>query len=101
MHGHEVVQTSLGGDVLSLAIEHQPHLIVLDLAFPDIDGRDVLSRLKADERTAEIPVLVWSGRADAESDRRIALDLGAEDYVEKIDASALLRKIERILLRFE
>jgi CheY-like chemotaxis protein len=100
-YGHEVIQTALGGEVLSLAIEQRPHLIVLDIGFPDMDGRDVLARLKADERTASIPVLIWSGRMEGESDRRIALDLGAEDYLEKIDAPALLRKIERVLLRFE
>lgn len=98
--GHELIQTTLGGEVLSLALEHRPHLIVLDVGFPDLDGRDVLARLKADERTEAIPVLIWSGRVEAESDRRIALDLGAEDYLEKIDAPALLRKIERVLLRF-
>ena len=100
-YGHEVIQTTLGGEVLSLALEHRPHLIVLDINFPDIDGRDVLARLKAEERTADIPVLIWSGRLEAESDRRIALELGAEDYLEKIDAPALLRKIERVMLRFE
>jgi CheY-like chemotaxis protein len=100
-YGHEVIQTALGGEVLSLALEHRPHLIVLDITFPDLDGRDVLARLKAEERTADIPVLIWSGRMEAESDRRIALELGAEDYLEKIDAPALLRKIERVLLRFE
>ena len=62
---------------------------------------NVLAQLKADPRTTHIPVVVWSGRIEGESDRRIALDLGAEDYVEKIDAEALLRKVDRILLRFE
>ena len=100
-YGHELIQTALCGEVLALAIEHQPHLIVLDIGFPDMDGRDVLARLKGDERTDTIPVLIWSGRMEAESDRRIALELGAEDYLEKIDAPALLRKIERVLLRFE
>lgn len=100
-HGHEVIQTALGGEVLALAIEHRPDLIVLDIGFPDIDGRDVLARLKGDERTDRIPVLIWSGRLESESDRRISLELGAEDYLEKIDAPALLRKIERVLLRFE
>ncbi|HWA72650.1 MAG TPA: response regulator [Polyangiaceae bacterium] len=100
-YGHDVIQTALGGEVLSLALEHRPHLIVLDITFPDMDGRDVLARLKAEERTADIPVLIWSGRMEAESDRRIALELGAEDYLEKIDAPALLRKIERVFLRFE
>ena len=43
---------------------------------------------------------MWSGR-DADSDRKIALDLGAEDYVEKADAQTLFAKIDRVLLRVE
>jgi DNA-binding response OmpR family regulator len=47
-------------------------------------------------------VLVWSGDArDPESDRKIALDLGAEDYIEKTDAQNLLRRIKRVLLRLD
>jgi CheY-like chemotaxis protein len=97
-NGFEVVPVLAGSDVYEVALATLPDLLVLDIHFPDADGRDVLSRLKADPRTANIPVVVWSGR-DPQSDRRIALDLGAEDYVEKRDASTLLPKIERILLR--
>jgi DNA-binding response OmpR family regulator len=96
--GFELMPVLSGSDVCQAALAYQPDLIVLDIHFPDADGRDVLSRLKADTRTAAIPVLVWSGR-DPQSDRRIALDLGAEDYVEKRDPSSLLPKIERVLLR--
>lgn len=96
--GFEVVPVLAGADVCHAALVEKPDLIVLDIHFPDADGRDVLSRLKADPVTANIPVLVWSGR-DPQSDRRIALDLGAEDYVEKRDPSTLLPKIERVLLR--
>ena len=98
--GYNVIRVTTGGDVLSRAIETKPELVVLDIAFPDADGRDILSALKADARTAEIPVLVWSGR-DPQSDRKIALDLGAEDYVEKTDAQDLLRKIQRVLQRLD
>ncbi len=97
-NGFELVPILAGADVCAAAIEHAPTLIVLDIHFPDADGRDVLSRLKADARTRSIPVVVWSGR-NPESDRRIALDLGAEDYVEKRDPGTLLPKIERVLLR--
>lgn len=96
--GFQLVQVMAGADVCQAALTSKPDLIVLDIHFPDADGRDVLSRLKADPRTAAIPVVVWSGR-DPESDRRIALDLGAEDYIEKRDPSTLLPKIERVLLR--
>ncbi len=97
-NGFELVPVLSGADVYEAALLHMPNLIVLDIHFPDADGRDVLSRLKADARTSSIPVVVWSGR-DPQSDRRIALDLGAEDYVEKRDPSTLLPKIERVLLR--
>jgi CheY-like chemotaxis protein len=97
-NGFELVQVLAGSDVYEAAVAQAPDLIVLDIHFPDADGRDVLSRLKADPRTRAIPVVVWSAR-DPNSDRRIALDLGAEDYVEKRDPSTLLPKIERVLLR--
>jgi two-component system KDP operon response regulator KdpE len=99
--GHEVLQVHTGMAVLSATLEQKPDLIVLDISFPDADGRDVLAQLKADARTASIPVLVWSARHDMESERRIALSLGAEDYVEKTDAQLLLRKIERLLFRLK
>jgi two-component system KDP operon response regulator KdpE len=97
-NGFELLPVLVGADVYQAALAAKPDLIVLDIHFPDADGRDVLSQLKADPRTAQIPVVVWSGR-DPQSDRRIALDLGAEDYVEKRDPSTLLPKIERVLLR--
>jgi CheY-like chemotaxis protein len=99
--GHQLVQVRKGVAVLSMALESMPDLIVLDIGFPDADGRDVLAQLKAEPRTRAIPVLVWSGRHDLDSERRIAISLGAEDYVEKTDAQLLMRKIERLLLRIQ
>jgi DNA-binding response OmpR family regulator len=96
----EVRSVTFGAEVLPLALEWQPELIILDISLPDIDGRDVLARLKGDARTNSVPVLVWSGRAEGESDRRIALELGAEDYLDKVEAQVLLAKARRILLRF-
>src|SRR6187399_1476412 len=99
--GHELIPVRKGVAVLAMALESKPDLIVLDIGFPDADGRDVLAQLKAEPRTAEIPVLVWSGRHDLDSERRIAISLGAEDYVEKSDAQLLMRKIERLLFRIK
>lgn len=98
--GYEIVQARIGADVLGIAVETRPALIVLDVQFPDADGRDVLAGLKADPRTEPIPVVVWSGR-DFESDRKIALKLGAEDFIEKTDPQTLFGKIKRVLLRLE
>ncbi len=95
----ELISATSGAEAIAQAIATQPDLIVLDIHFPDADGRDVLAKLKADPRTAHIPVVVWSGRPDHDSDRRISLDLGAEDYVQKNEAELLVSKIERVLLR--
>jgi CheY-like chemotaxis protein len=97
--GHELVAVTVGAEVCEAAARSIPDLIVLDVTFPDADGRDLLRVLKVDPRTKDIPVLVWSARQDRESESRIALSLGAEDYVEKSNAELLLRKIERTLLR--
>ncbi|HEY0462734.1 MAG TPA: response regulator [Polyangiaceae bacterium] len=99
-YGHELIEVTEGSAVLALAASAQPDVIVLDIEFPDADGRDLLAKLKADPRTSSIPVIVWSGRKGNDSDSRIALELGAEDYVEKNDAQLLVRKLERVLLRF-
>jgi two-component system, OmpR family, phosphate regulon response regulator PhoB len=112
--GHVLIQATSAAATLILASEAQPELIVLDLAFADADGRDVLRQLKTRADTQHIPVVVWSGRDghEFESDSRISLDLGAEDYVEKDDSSSqvdvakddahlLLLKLERVLLRLD
>ena len=104
--GYFVIQLSDTADLIEQAAASQPDVIVLDVGFPNADGRDLLSSLKRDSRTERIPVLVWSGR-DADSQRRIALELGAEDFIEKgtadelvsKTADELVSKIERLLLR--
>jgi two-component system KDP operon response regulator KdpE len=96
--GYVVLQLSDGVDVVAQAITTTPDVIVLDVGLPNLDGRDVLSKLKREPRTAMIPVVVWSGQ-DPDSQRRIALDLGAEDFIEKGTAHELVSKIERLLWR--
>ncbi|HEX2673471.1 MAG TPA: response regulator [Polyangiaceae bacterium] len=95
--GYDSILCPVGKDVLVLAVAHRPQLIMLDVQLPDMDGRDLLQAIKRDPRIAEIPVLMWSGR-DYDSDRRIALELGAADYVPKSDTLMLMPKIARVLL---
>jgi DNA-binding response OmpR family regulator len=96
--GYAVTQAFSRADLYrALAVAH-PDVLVLDVSLPDADGRDVLSALKRDTKTSEIPVVVWSG-GEAISERRLALELGAEDYVEQGPASELAHKIARVLLR--
>jgi DNA-binding response OmpR family regulator len=94
---YEVVTMTEGRKVIEVAKERRPTLIVLDVELPDIDGRDLLRAIKRDPDLRAIPVLMWSER-DYDSDRRIALELGAADYVPKSDSIMLMPKIARVLL---
>jgi signal transduction histidine kinase len=80
--GHRVVTTSSGADALALLAGQGFDLILLDLVLPEMDGLEVLRRLKADPAIAATPVVIVSALDDIE---RIALciELGAEDYLPK------------------
>jgi two-component system, OmpR family, KDP operon response regulator KdpE len=77
--GHEVLPAADGRTALQAAHEDDPDLVVLDLGLPDMDGVEVLRRLRA---WTPVPVIVLSARADSR-DKVQALDLGADDYVTK------------------
>lgn len=96
--GYEVISVEIGLEVVAIAAQLQPDVLVLDIRFPDADGRDLLQQLKENPSTTAIPVIVWSG-SQHESVRRTALALGAEDFVDKRDPESLLPKIAQILLR--
>lgn len=96
--GYEVTSVQIGLEVVALAAQLQPDLLVLDIRFPDADGRDLLQQLKENPSTTAIPVIVWSG-SQHESVRRTALALGAEYFVDKRDPQSLLPKIAQILLQ--
>lgn len=72
-----------------------PDLIILDLGLPDMDGLEVINKVK---QLSDIPILVLSARADS-NEKVSCLDLGAEDYVTKpFDADELLARV-RVLIR--
>ncbi len=93
--GYEVLRAQTGAEATRLAGARPPSLILLDLGLPDIDGQDLLVRLRA---AAPTPVIVLSARDRAEEKIR-ALDAGASDYVEKpFDIGELLARV-RVALR--
>jgi PAS domain S-box-containing protein len=75
--------TSLEGSLgVDLAQLHRPDLILLDVHLPDLPGIDVLEKLRGDERTSSIPVIMLSADASQEQIRRFS-DAGAKDYLTK------------------
>ena len=77
--GYEVLTAPDGATGLRVAERHRPDVVVLDLGLPDLDGVDVVGRLR--ERST-VPVVVLSARTDS-ADKVRALDRGADDYVTK------------------
>ena len=93
----EVVAAMHGSLGLELAREHRPSLILLDLHLPDINGEEVLQRLREDPVTAPIPVVIVSADATPGQVQRL-LASGATAYITKpIDVRELLNAYERAL----
>ncbi|MBB5031896.1 response regulator transcription factor [Prosthecobacter vanneervenii] len=101
--GHEVSCIGNGLQVLPAAIEQQPELIVLDLMLPGMDGIQVFKRLRADTRTATIPVIILTAKSQV-TDKITGLELGADDYLTKpfsprelyLRISAILRRVKKV-----
>ncbi len=95
----QVVSAVQGRVGIELAARHHPDLVLLDLHLPDLDGDEVLRRLRADPRTADIPVIVLSADATRDQIERLKL-AGAIDYVTKpIDVPVFLRAVGTALAR--
>lgn len=77
--GHQVAVAGTGAQGLDLLGRKRVEVVILDLGLPDLDGTEVLRRLRT---TSEVPVIVLSARRD-EIDKVRALDAGADDYVSK------------------
>lgn len=93
-HAYEIAQASNGIEALGQIAWKAPDLILLDLGLPDLDGLDIVSRVREKGAT---PIIVISAR-DAESAKVQALDAGANDYVTKpFGASELLARIRAAL----
>jgi two-component system KDP operon response regulator KdpE len=93
--GYEVVAARTGTEGLTQAALERPDVVVLDLGLPDLDGLEVLRRLR---QWSSIPVIVLSA-AGSESRKVAALDAGADDYVTKPFGMAELEARLRVALR--
>lgn len=94
-HGYEVSEAASGAEALRLAVARAPQLVVLDLGLPDLDGVEVIRRLR---EWSAVPVIVLSVR-DRDDDKIGALDAGADDYVTKPFSVAELLARVRVALR--
>jgi PAS domain S-box-containing protein len=89
----ELIPAMQGGMAVDLAAQHRPDVILLDLNLPDLDGGEVLRRLRADDRTSAIPVVVLSADATPSSIARLKAE-GLAGYLTKpLDIAEFIRTL--------
>jgi two-component system, cell cycle response regulator DivK len=98
--GYRTLEATTGAGAVELAAEHVPDLVLMDIQLPDFDGSEALSRLRADERTASIPVLALTAQA-MHGDRERFLAAGFDGYVSKpVDVVELLGTVRQYCERW-
>ena len=97
--GYQVTGALTGEDALKKARAEVFDMIILDLMLPGIDGLDVARKVKGDQKTAPVPILMLTAKGE-ESDIVTGLELGADDYVTKpFSPRVLIARVRSILRR--
>ena len=97
--GYEVYEAENGAEALDKVRSAPPDLVILDVMMPKMSGREVLTEMRADPRTASVPVLMLTAKSE-DSDVVVGLQLGADDYVTKpFSMSVLMARVATILRR--
>ncbi len=97
--GYEVSVAPRGGDALEMCRQQLPHVIVLDIMLPDIDGYEVCRQLRSNLRTSHIPIIFLTQK-DERSDKIHGLELGADDYITKpFDVEELKLRVKNAMSR--
>jgi two-component system cell cycle response regulator DivK len=93
--GYRTLEATTAARAVELATEHAPDLVLMDIQLPDFDGVEALSRLRADERTAAIPVLALTAQA-MHGDRERFLEAGFDGYLAKpVNVVELLETVKQ------
>lgn len=97
--GLKCLDASDGESALTLAREHTPDLMVLDLMLPGLDGLEVCRMLRKDPKTANIAIIMLTAKAE-EVDRIVGLEMGADDYMVKpFSPRELVARVKAVLRR--
>jgi len=97
--GYDVIVAPRGEDALEMCRQQLPHIIVLDIMLPDMDGYDVCRNLRGNLRTSHIPIIFLTQK-DERSDKIKGLELGADDYITKpFDLEELKLRVKNSMSR--
>ena len=99
--GFKALSANNGEDGLDIARKENPDLILLDLMLPEMDGLEVCKAVKNDTKTAHIPIIILTAKAQ-EADKIVGLELGADDYMTKpFSPRELIARIKAVLRRLK
>jgi DNA-binding response OmpR family regulator len=94
--GFEVCAVGDGRTALARVIQDRPAMLILDVMLPELDGYEVLRKLRDDERTKHLPILMLTAKTQRE-DRQTAIDCGADMFMTKPFAnSEVVAAVERL-----
>jgi two-component system, OmpR family, alkaline phosphatase synthesis response regulator PhoP len=97
--GFSTDRVASGKDALDAIAVKAPDLLVLDLMLPHLDGLEICRRVRAHDKTANIPIIMLTARAE-ESERIVGLELGADDYLAKpFSPNELVARVRALLRR--
>src|SRR5579863_6481198 len=100
--GYEVLEAQDGEEGWQMVKSHKPHLVLLDLGLPKIDGFEVLKRIREDAETKAIPVIIFSVLGE-QKDVKKGLEMGANDYTVKgfYTPRQILSKIKSLMTQVD
>ena len=97
--GFQAILAKDGPEAIEAAKAHRPDLVLLDIMLPDMEGTEVLRRLKALEATSLIPIIMLTAKGE-EVDKIVGFELGAEDYITKpFSPRELILRVKAVLKR--
>jgi CheY-like chemotaxis protein len=97
LEGLDVITAHDGEEALRKALNERPSLILLDAMMPRMDGYEVCAKLRADERTFQMPIIMLTAKS-LEADRALARSVGADDVIIKpFDPTELVDKVKTLL----
>jgi two-component system cell cycle response regulator DivK len=100
-HGYRTLEAGTAAEAITLANKHLPHLVLMDIQLPDMDGVSALARLRAEPATKGIPVVALTALA-MQADRDRLLGAGFDGYLAKpIDTKAFPEQVRRYCERAE
>ncbi len=96
--GYTVLTAGDGDEALQIVTDENPDIILLDINMPKVDGFEVVESVRADEKTAFIPIIMITALRDTQENRIKALDSGADDFIEKpFNSFEVLARIKSLL----